>query len=204
MVLKNVFFSTFDTITTNTLHIEECFIFLKKSYSHRSRHYHNLEHLQFMFKELENSQTCPLCKNELVLSIFYHDIVYDATRKDNECKSAQVLEKHLSKTSFDNIQLCKDQIIATQHHEKSLIDPDTNLLIDLDLSILGQDKTTCKSYTGKVRKEYKMYPTFLYKPARKKAMLKFLEQDSIFKTEEFINKYESKARENITKEIKSL
>ncbi|MEN8817134.1 MAG: hypothetical protein ABF274_09740 [Nonlabens sp.] len=91
---------------------------MKKSYSQISRSYHDLERLQFMFKELENSETIPICENALVLSIFYHDIVFDATRKDNECKSAQVLEKHLSKTSFNNIKLCKDQIIATTTSQK--------------------------------------------------------------------------------------
>lgn len=77
-------------------------------------------------------------------------------------------------------------------------------MIDLGLSILGQDAATYKMYTENVRKEYKIYLNFIYMPARKKAMMHFLEQDSIYKTEEFIDTYESCARENINSEIASI
>ncbi|WP_438969358.1 hypothetical protein [Nonlabens sp.] len=77
-------------------------------------------------------------------------------------------------------------------------------MIDHDLSILGQINEIYTSYTQKVRKEYKMYPNFIYKRARKKAMLHFLEQDAVFEREELTHTYETQARENILKEIKSL
>lgn len=204
MQLEDLFFSVFKNSTASTLYTEECFLFLKKKYSQESRHYHNLDHLEFMFKELQEFPSTPNHKEALILSIFYHDIIYKSSKKDNEYQSALILEKHLSKTTFNKVELCKNQIIATQLHEKSNTDTDTNLLIDLDLSILGQDHDSYLTYTEKIRKEYKSYPNFIYKPARKKAMQNFLEQDSIFKTTYFIEKYELTARDNINKEIQSL
>ncbi|WP_298953912.1 hypothetical protein [uncultured Nonlabens sp.] len=157
-----------------------------------------------MFKELTQSSILPVNRDALILSIFYHDVIYKSTQKNNEYQSALILEKHLAKTDFKHIELCKNQINATKNHSTSLIDSDTNLLIDIDLAILGHKKDVYQLYTENVRKEYKIYPKFIYNPARKKAMQHFLEQDRIFKTEEFYNLYESIARDNITREINNL
>jgi predicted metal-dependent HD superfamily phosphohydrolase len=40
--------------------------------------------------------------------------------------------------------------------------------LDADLSILGKDLDTYLAYTKMIRKEYSIYPDFLYKPGRKK------------------------------------
>ena len=55
-----------------------------------------------------------------------------------------------------------------------------------------------------IRKEYSIYPDFLYNPGRKKALEHFLEHKFIFQTEEFRTQYETKARENIKREIELL
>lgn len=157
-----------------------------------------------MLKELAQSSVIPLNNDALILSVFYHDIIYQSTKKDNEYQSALLLEKHLSKTDFKHIELCKDQINATKNHAASLTDSHTNLLIDIDLAILGHKNNVYQLYTENVRKEYSIYPNFIYNPARKKAMQHFLEQDRIFKTDEFYNTYESIARDNISREINNL
>ncbi len=45
---------------------------------------------------------------------------------------------------------------------------DINYLLDADLSVLGKDRETYLVYTQMIRKEYSIYPDFLYKPGRKK------------------------------------
>jgi predicted metal-dependent HD superfamily phosphohydrolase len=59
-------------------------------------------------------------------------------------------------------------------------------------------------YFEQIRKEYRIYPDFLYKPGRAKALEHFLENKFIFQTEEFRKLYEEKARRNIEKEISLL
>lgn len=76
--------------------------------------------------------------------------------------------------------------------------------MDADLSILGKSSQVYLEYTKQIRKEYSIYPHFLYKPGRKKALEHFLALESIFKTEYFKKKYEIRARENIEFELSIL
>ncbi|WP_333851959.1 HD domain-containing protein [Epilithonimonas sp.] len=175
---------------------------IEKAYSQKSRKYHNLTHLENMILEMEEVKDEILDYDSILFSIFYHDIIYKATSKDNEEKSAELAKTRLEKLDITKdkiIRIC-NQILATKSHKKSE-DSDTNFLIDADLAILGQDWTIYENYTQQIRKEYSIYPDFMYKPGRKKVLIHFLEFDEIFKTDYFKAKYEEKARENIQKEL---
>ncbi|MGU3373753.1 HD domain-containing protein [Chryseobacterium sp. M5A1_1a] len=178
---------------------------IEKKYSEKDRHYHNLLHLENMFKELEVVKNRISNFTTVSFSLFYHDIVYNATSKSNEEKSALFAETKLAELSLnkDHIKAVSAQIQTTKSHQKSE-DEDTNYLLDADLSILGKDLKSYLAYTKMIRKEYSIYPDFLYKPGRKKVLQHFLELDNIFKTEYFKEKYEAQARENIATEIQIL
>lgn len=60
------------------------------------------------------------------------------------------------------------------------------------------------NYTKQIRKEYSIYPDFLYKPGRKKVLEHFLQLENIFKTDYFKTKYEVQARKNIESEWRNL
>lgn len=64
-----------------------CWQELERHYSEPSRHYHNLEHLAHMIGELEPLQPRIHDWPTLLLAVFYHDIIYKASRKDNEEKA---------------------------------------------------------------------------------------------------------------------
>ena len=178
---------------------------IEKSYSLKSRKYHNLVHLENMILELENVKDKISDYDVLLFSIFYHDIIYKATSKDNEEKSAELAKTRLEKLDISSDKILKiyNQILATKSHSKSE-DSDTNFLLDSDLAILGKDWETYENYTQQIRKEYSIYPDFLYNRGRKKVLIHFLEFDEIFKTDNFKEKYERMARENIKKEISML
>ena len=178
---------------------------IEKSYSQKSRKYHNLAHLENMILELENVKDEISDFDTLLFSVFYHDIVYKATSKDNEEKSAEIAKKRLEKINISNERIIKiyNQILATKSHKKS-DDSDTNFLLDADLAILGKDWNVYENYVRQIREEYSIYPDFLYKPGRKKVLTHFLEFEEIFKTEYFQEKYEKMARENIQREISML
>ncbi|MGE8342067.1 MAG: hypothetical protein ACN6OI_13645 [Flavobacterium sp.] len=176
---------------------------LEKAYSKKSRHYHNLTHLKEMIKGFETYRDKLQNPNEILFSIFYHDFVYSASKKDNELKSAEFALAILPENINLNKQLVFDAICATQQHQYNSIE-DINWLIDFDLKILAKDWDDYKIYFEQIRKEYRIYPDFLYKPGRAKALKHFLENEFIFQTDEFRNLYEGKARINIEKEIELL
>lgn len=178
---------------------------IEKRYTGKGRYYHNLQHLENMFSELDKVKDEIENYQITSFSVFYHDVIYNASSKSNEEKSARFAEKDLQLigTAPEFIEKISQQIMATKFHQKSG-DNDTNYLVDADLSILGQKPKQYNGYTQKVRKEYSIYPDFLYKPGRKKVLQHFLESENIFKTEYFKEKYEQQARRNILSEIDGL
>ena len=178
---------------------------IEKNYSQKSRKYHNLLHLENMIVELEPVKDQILDYETLLFSVFYHDIIYKSTSKDNEEKSAEIAKSRLEKINISNEKTTKiyNQILATKSHQRSK-NSDTNFLLDADLAILGKDWKIYEQYTQQIRKEYSIYPDFLYNPGRKKVLIHFLEFDEIFKTYYFKDKYEQIARENIEREIQLL
>lgn len=176
---------------------------LEKAYTAKSRHYHNLTHVEEMVALYENYYSDLQFPNEVLYAIFYHDYIYKVTRKDNEVKSAEHALSILPSKTTLNKQLVFDMICATQLHQSNK-NEDTNWLIDFDLKVLSKDWEEYRIYCNQIRKEYKIYPSILYKPGRKKALQHFLENSSIYQTEVFRNKHEAIARENIQKEINLL
>lgn len=178
---------------------------IEKLYSHKSRKYHNLTHLENMRLELENVREEISDYDVMLFSVFYHDIIYKATSKDNEEKSAEIAKTRLEKLNISDDRISKiyHQILATKSHKTS-DDSDTNFILDADLAILGKDWKVYENYVQQIREEYSIYPDFLYKPGRKKILTHFLEFEEIFKTDYFKEKYEKMARENIQKEISML
>lgn len=163
---------------------------LEKAYTQKGRHYHTLNHLTHMLEETASVLSEIEDPDTLCCSIFYHDIIYNVKRQDNEEKSADIgIQRALDiGLGVKGARLCKDQIIATKSHALS-DNMDTNYLTDIDLSVLGAAPEVYQNYTAAIRKEYSIYPGFLYRRGRKKVLNHFLDMDHIFKTEIFRDSY---------------
>jgi len=198
MSLQEIFTELCFQYTQDQNLIKSFWFEIEKKYSEKGRHYHNLQHLENMFSELDAVKDKIENFINISFSVFYHDVIYDASSKINEEKSAEFAKSRLEKLNCNasNINSVFEQIIATKAHQKA-DDNDIRYLLDADLSILGKDSESYVDYTKKIRKEYSIYPDLLYKPGRKKVLRHFLELENIFKTEDFKVKYENQARKNI-------
>lgn len=181
--------------------IQRAWRMVEKHHTERGRHYHNLGHLADIIDQLQ-----PFKDNDgwdvLLFTTFYHDIMYNVLRHDNEEQSAELAAKEMALLQVPDsiIEATRQCILATKNHEATgneLID----LFIDADMSIVGRDWDTYTIYAQNVRKEYGIYPDMLYSPGRKKALTHFLAMDRIFKAAYFYDKYEMRARENVSLEI---
>lgn len=178
---------------------------IQVSYGEKHRHYHNLEHLCYMFSKAFEFKDHLMDFDTLSFSIFYHDLIYNVKRSDNEEKSAIAATDRMTRLGVPIAQIAKSkqQIIDTKAHQNES-DNDTRYLLDFDLAILGENTDTYLNYTKKIRKEYGLYPNFLYKPGRRKVLKHFLQMKHIFKTQPFIDVYEEQARRNISTELEIL
>ena len=200
MDLEDRYVELLINIGFNKENIQRNWLDLEKAYSQKSRHYHNLRHITAMIESFEMYVDQLLFPDEILFSIFYHDYIYSSSKKDNELRSAQYALSVLPENARIDKQLVFNAICATQLHQHHIIE-DINWLIDFDLKILAQDWNDYTIYFEQIRKEYNLYPDFLYKPGRAKSLQHFLEHEFIFQTTTFRNLFEEKARENIKKEI---
>lgn len=174
---------------------------IEENYTGKKRHYHTLQHLQHLLTQLQTVKTNINNWNTILFTLFYHDIIYKASRSDNEEKSAALANERMQEIGVDEeiINACTNQIIATKSHTIST-NNDTNYFTDADLSILGQPWEVYEQYYKNVRKEYSIYPDLLYKPGRKKVLQHFLQMERIFKTDYFYHQFEIQARQNLQQE----
>ncbi|MEL6356389.1 MAG: hypothetical protein AAFQ37_05575 [Bacteroidota bacterium] len=175
---------------------------ITKAYTASGRYYHNLNHLSNMFFGLDNYPNQIAQYTCLALTIFYHDIIYNPLRKDNERRSAELAKTRLLNAGLApaEVQIIYNYILATQHHLNPSHDADLSLLLDLDLAILGAPRDQYAEYAQQIRREYWMYPRPFYRQGRKKALQHFLQRKRIFQTAHF-SSLEARVKENLAWEM---
>jgi len=204
-MLRQTFQTLLNSYTNNQRLIYEWWDEIEKAYQNPKRHYHTLQHLEHVLNQLLLVKDNINDWDTILFTLFYHDIVYKATKSDNEEQSAVYAGERMKKLGISgNIILkCTSQILATKSHLLQS-DSDTNYFTDADLSVLGQDWSLYELYFHRVRKEYAIYTDFLYNPGRKKVLNHFVALDRIFKTDYFFDKLEEKAKGNLKRELEFL
>lgn len=179
---------------------------IESKYTSGRRHYHNLHHIAALLQFCEQYASELKDPDVVAFAVFYHDIIYNVLRKDNEPRSAQLAVKRLKALGVPAAatEQVKLYIEATQTHAVTaavIHMGDLQLFIDFDMSILAAEWEAYEEYTRQVRKEYRIYPDKLYYPGRKQFLQHCLQAEHIFQTPVFIQRYEGIARENIAKEL---
>ena len=175
---------------------------LGTAYTAPSRHYHNLAHIEDCLGALARVENLsPLEREILSAAIWWHDVVYDATRADNEELSAQLAEQHVR---LDIRQEVGRLIRLTKTHD---VQPDDRLgaiLISIDLSILGAEPPRYDAYAAAIRQEFIHVPEDDYRAGRARVLSQFAARPVIFPDAAFAARYDRQARENLARELASL
>jgi predicted metal-dependent HD superfamily phosphohydrolase len=176
---------------------------LHAAWSEPHRHYHNLTHLSECLRELD-AQAAP-DKAIVELALWFHDAVYNPRAADNEEQSAELAKQCLQESgaSAGSSQRVVQLILATKRHDVSL-DSSAPLMVDVDLSILGQPEARFWEYEDQIRKEYRWVPSMLFAPKRAEILEQFLSRKRIYSTDHFFEKYEAQARANLQASIETL
>jgi predicted metal-dependent HD superfamily phosphohydrolase len=203
--LKETFFAVLRNYTLPETTINVLWSEVDRNYSDKKRHYHTLYHLASVLAELLEVKTEIQHWQTVLFTVYYHDIIYDPLRSDNEEKSAELAAERMQQIGVANDQtkVCREQILATKSHT-STVDGDTNYFTDADLSILGQSWDVYSEYNQNIRKEFSIYPDAVYYAGRRKVLHHFLGMDRIFKTDYFFKKFEATARHNLKREMQLL
>eukprot|EP01122_Echinamoeba_exundans_P014340 TRINITY_DN6462_c0_g1_i1.p1 TRINITY_DN6462_c0_g1~~TRINITY_DN6462_c0_g1_i1.p1 ORF type:complete len:218 (+),score=29.01 TRINITY_DN6462_c0_g1_i1:109-762(+) len=192
--------------TENAL-LDSWFSRLCLHYSEPTRHYHTLNHIHHMLTLLEEHKSHLQSKERVAMAIWFHDVIYDPTKNDNEEKSEElwkVFAKEASISSTDT-EIVSQYILATKSHkipEHLAEDQDLKYFMDFDLAILGSDAATYEQYAANIRKEYSWVPEDKWIAGRPNVLRSLMAGDVYF-TEAF-KKFEAAAKENMTREIERI
>jgi predicted metal-dependent HD superfamily phosphohydrolase len=178
------------------------------SYGEPHRYYHNLGHVIYVLDGLlESSMEAKILPREeranVRLAAWFHDIVYDTRRQDNEERSAERAATSLRALGLEEncVKRVGDLICMTKNHHAADGDLAAWWFIDADLSILGGAPEDYQNYVAGVRKEYAWVPDHEFYPKRRAILQGFLDRPTIFMTAEHRRWEEPEARANIAGEI---
>ena len=179
-------------------------------YHEPQRAYHTLKHIQQLFGEFEQIKDNLREPHIIALALYFHDVIYEPTRSDNELKSAEyavaALRCYLSEEQCQHIYALI--MITATHQLDKLVDEDkvsdAAYLLDMDLSILGAPWPEYRQYTQAVRQEYVHVIKENYRVGRIAVLEKLLTHPTLYLTAYYHARLEEQARENIKYEISLL
>ncbi|MDP6115530.1 MAG: hypothetical protein QGF00_07170 [Planctomycetota bacterium] len=173
---------------------------LKAAYSAKERHYHNLTHINECLRLLDQHADSAEQPALIELALWYHDVVYDSRSDANEEQSCRVAAAFIRTPGI--IDEASKLIMATTHREPPQ-SRDEELIIDIDLAILGSATERYGEYSRQIRREYSWLSDKDYRKGRAKVLQSFSSRERIYHTDEF-QSLEVAARRNLETELEAL
>ncbi|HTV20391.1 MAG TPA: hypothetical protein VMG12_17025 [Polyangiaceae bacterium] len=181
----------------------EAFERLEAAWSAPQRRYHDREHLLDCLRELDAAPVEHACADIAELALWYHDAIYEPGQRDSEERSAQLLLEATAQLGVrdERARAAARSVRATAHGagqppSDPSRDPCVDLVLDVDLAILGRDALRFLEFEYAVAEEYARFPRLQFILARGR-FLEGLIAAPIYRTAHFRQRYEARARANL-------
>ena len=170
--------------------IDGVFARLSSLYAAPGRYYHTLAHVEQCLEELDGARHLARDPGAVEAAIWFHDCIYDPRRSDNEARSADFAAGAMASlgVAAERIAAVRQMILATRHAEAPA-GPDAQLLVDVDLAILGQPEAQFDAYERAIRREYGHVPDADFRRGRAAVLKQFLGRRWIYGTDAFRRRY---------------
>lgn len=176
---------------------------LLAAYAEPQRHYHTQQHLAECLTGLQEALAAPeppavQAPAEIAMALWFHDAVYGFGVKDNEQRSAALAVSALQSAGVaaDGVARVAALVLATQHTAAPTT-LDEQLLVDLDLAILGASPERFAQYEQQIRQEYAWVPEATFREARARVLQGFIDRPVLYHTPWLRTQYEAQARANL-------
>lgn len=177
---------------------EEVYHALMARYAEPHRKYHTLQHLHECLSQFELAQGLASRGAEVETALWFHDAVYDLKRSDNEAQSAAwARDAALQAGVAAEVAARLHALVMATRHSALPVGGDEQLLVDIDLAILGAGPARFAEYEQQIREEYGHVPGWLFRRKRRAILHSFLERPRIFSTPRFHAALEDTARANL-------
>ena len=180
---------------------------LEARYSEPHRRYHTRRHIEQCLALLD--EVPDLMDSErrvLAWGIWWHDAIYDPKASDNEALSAELAKQNLRdlEASLHERDEVARLIRLTAGHAVEPEDRLGEILVSIDLAILGAPPAEYDAYAAAVRAEYGHVPDEAWRHGRAKVLQRFLDAPVIYPDPDLRGRFEAQARANLAREIASL
>lgn len=174
-------------------------------YQEPQRHYHTLQHLDACLRHLAGARALAQRPHEVALALWFHDALYDIGASDNEQRSANWAQAALLAcgTATEVAGRIHAAILVTRHDQPPTT-PDQELLLDVDLAILGAPPSVFDAYEQQIGREYQAVPPMAFRANRRRILQGFLDRPRIYHTAYFRDAREAQARANLSRSIRAL
>lgn len=178
-------------------------------YATPPRAYHNFGHVQEVLRHYAEVTEGPGWTRpvEPYLAVLYHDAIYDAGRKDNESRSAELavekIARWLPDAGVDSARVAQLIDYTARHGQLDAadVDRDAALFLDCDMAILGAEPAAFDAYDRGIAAEYRHVPRWLFKLNRRRFLKALLARERIFLSDFFHDRYDAQARTNLRRAI---
>lgn len=183
----------------------DIFASIHAAYDEPARVYHTLDHLRSIFSLLETVPDPHASSPRVVFAVWFHDLVYEPHRGDNEELSAQRAELDLVRLGAEaDAAAAVAAMIRCTAGYAAIADPETALLLDADLAILGSEPGEYDKYRSAIRAEFAWVEEERYRTVRADVLRQFLDRGTIYSLPYFAERFEARALENIERELNEL
>jgi predicted metal-dependent HD superfamily phosphohydrolase len=174
-------------------------------YREPQRHYHDLGHLNWVVRHIESIAVGqPIVDLDAVVAAgFFHDVIYDPTRSDNEVASGRLAASALTELGWDRKRVggVDAMIRATATHDLGGATVDDAVLFAADLAVLAAEPAGYSDYVRNVRREYGHVSDADWVTGRSTVLRSFLARAEIYAAFLGLDGWEQRARGNITAEL---
>lgn len=177
---------------------------LLQHYSEPHRAYHTQQHLDECLSLFDRARSLCNQPDEVAIALWFHDAIYASRRNDNERQSAEWLLRIASDAGVAGERLPRlHALVMATCHDAVPSDRDAQVLVDIDLAILGSPSGRFDAYEHQIRREYRWVPNLIFRRKRAAVLRSFLDRPQIYSTKEF-DQFEIVARENIRRSLTAL
>lgn len=177
---------------------------LCRAYAEPQRHYHTLQHLRECLAQAAEIERLAEHPGEVLIALWFHDAVYDTHARGNEAASADWARDTVAAAGSREVADRVHALVMVTEHQAVPATRDAQVMVDVDLSILGADAERFDEYERQVREEYRHVPELLFRTKRRSVLKGFLARPRLYNTQAYAERLEAKARENLRRSIERL
>ncbi|HVF64576.1 MAG TPA: hypothetical protein VNE58_11335 [Casimicrobiaceae bacterium] len=167
-------------------------------YAEPHRRYHTLGHVDDCLERLDGVRDLPDEPHAIELALWFHDVIFSATSKDNERRSARFyLDCGNGAPPRFQRKVCS--MILASTHVNAMCHDDLGYALDIDLAGFGHPWPQFRSTTDVVRAEYTHLTDAQFATGMSCFLGALLKRAAIYRTPVFRDANEKTARANIAR-----